>query len=96
MAVRWPPVRGPVDAIKRLFQLGIVDLDPVTVRILKIHLLHAVYPGGHFIFFTGPVVVFDLLFHQVGNKIVNGGYAKTQMIILVSLDVGVSALDEVK
>ena len=66
----------------------------MSVRILKIDLLHAVYPYRGSLLCPRPVRVFDAVSVEVGNKIFDGCDTETEVIVFIALDVCFSALDE--
>ena len=63
----------------------VVDLNPVTVRVLKVDLLHPVYPDGGGFGCTGPVGVLNAVLVQVCDEILDLAYAEAQVVVLVWL-----------
>ena len=73
----------------------VVDLNPVTVRVLKVDLLHPVYPDGGGFGCTGPVGVLNAVLVQVCDEILDLAYAEAQVVVFVARYFAFSSLNEV-
>jgi hypothetical protein len=74
----------------------VVDLNPVTIGVAKVELLHPIDAFGDSIFFTGPVFVLNPIFFEVGDEIVNGRYAEAKVGVFVVPGFGSGARNNMK
>lgn len=78
------------------FSLIVVDLDPVTVRVLQVDLFHAINAGGNCFVLALPVGVGELLFFETLYEFFNGWYAEAEVGAFGRYDDGVAVFDEVE
>ena len=70
----------PLATVHSLF--GIIDLDPVVIRIFKVDPLHSIHAGSDRAFCSAEVLKFDLMFGKSFYKFFHGRNSKTDVIIL--------------
>src|SRR5262245_6836420 len=71
--------------------LGVINLYPVPIRVLKINLIHAIHAFGDGILCTGPVFIFYIILFEYGDECIYGWNGETEMRILIMLRFGGSA-----